>query len=146
MKAPEVAWMSSSKISCATVLALLLANVVQSQHGRQSWRCPRSECRAEVPTGQQPSHVAGHKSSCNSLWLTYNVLELLRAWGQVQSGYVSPALTYCCAWASGASMVLGPVLHFVTLTIWSACPFGPFWSLFVLIHPSEATLQGSVTA
>ena len=74
------------------------------------------------------------------------MLELLLAWGQVQSGYVSPALTHCCAGASGASVALGPVLHLITLAISSAYLFGPLGSISVLIHPSEATLQGSVTA
>lgn len=73
MKGSEMLWMSSSKLSRTTVLVFHLANVIKSQHGTQSWRCPRCECRAEVPTGQQPSRVVtpcGSNTMCgSSCWL-----------------------------------------------------------------------------
>lgn len=61
----------------------------------------------------------------NFLWLKDNVLEPFLPWGQLQPGFVSPALGQCCAWTSRAGVVHGPGLHFVMLTISSACPSGP---------------------
>lgn len=82
---------------------------------------------------------AGTRLCGNFLWLTDNVLESLVPWGQLQPGFVSPALGHCCGlWTRVA---LCHVDHFICLPLWA-----PLWSPFVWIHPTQATLHSTVTA